>query len=1138
MMDRDTNRKGLIQTVDDSQDTGNWLLDVFDNVPLGLLIVDGEWRLRAVNRTFLRFGDYEEGDLPEGYHTLPLFMDPNLPSVVEEKLTQAESIQGFPMRVLRKGGESLRVLLGVSPLEVNGKAHLQLSFEDLSGQTRDQERSRVMGAVTETVVDSVVVTDLDFRITFLNQAFRNLYGYTVEETLGRTPDFLNAEPLADEIQEDIYQTVASGRIWQQEVINKKKDGTTFICEASVFPLSQADGEIFGYAGTQRDVTERRRLEEELSRALTQLTEAQEIAGIGSWEFHFSTGPGAASVEQYRIHGRDPAEGPPTFEDLMSQLHPEDAGAYAAAIEGSKESGTMEVTYRIFRRDDGEERLLHARSRVDYDPVSGDPLRLYGVTVDVTDRVSHEKALTEERDRAQRYLQTAEVIMVALDSEGRVEMINRKGCEVLQREEDQLLGKDWIDIAVPEEIRGEIRDVLKSSLSGGLEPVLHYENVLVSASGEHIPVAWFNSYFRDDSEAIVGVLSSGTDLTELHRAERALRESERRLSSLIDSVQAGVILQGANGEILFANEPAGEIFGMDVRDVEGRTHSDPVWEMVDEAGEAVSGSEHPSMVTLRTGKAQRGALRGLFSGDPEKTRWLLINTEPLINQDTGKVREVVVTFLDITERKRAEVALRESEERYRSLFTWMGEGFAVKEMIWDEAGEAYDYRFLDVNPAFGRLTGLGQGSVLGKTFRELLPGFEPTWVHRYGEVIRTGVSSRFSGFALPLGRHFEVQAFHLMGNRFAVTFSDITDRVGSERALMESEEKFRGIFEDSPTGISLVDGSGKIVTVNRRFCEMLGYSENELLGKDPDEFTHPYDLKLSARQKRELDTIVGTGVEEEKRYLRKDGGAVWCTLRRSTIFDEHGGVKYSLGSIQDISPRRRAEAELGESEARLRALATKLASIREQERAAVSRELHDELGQALTVLRMDLSLIHGSVKNGQEVEDLPGRLDELMSTADANIDLVRSISSRLRPPILDVMGLGPALEWQVEEHLLRSSAKFHLDISLDSGTISKGKATSLFRIAQEALTNVLRHSGAKNVWVILRKQGVSIELGVLDDGCGIQKDATLSPTALGLVGMDERALSMGGQLHIGERPGGGTAVQVRVPAGAGMEVPPQ
>ena len=497
-----------------------------------------------------------------------------------------------------------------------------------------------------------------------------------------------------------------------------------------------------------------------------------------------------------------------------------------------------------------------------------------------------------------------------------------------------------------------------------------------------------------------------DGDDLRSAERALKVSEVRLERLIESVQVGVVLQSADGKIVFANEAAAALFGMTVKEMEGRTAGDPMWSMIDESGNPIPDSEQPFPITIRTGKPVRGALRGLFPEDPGRTRWVLVNTEPFLDQATSSVSEVVVTFQDITGRRRVEDALR------------------------------------------------------------------------------------------------------------------------------DSEAMFRGVFLDSPTGINLVDRAGKIVAVNPRFCEMLGYSEEEILGKDPDQFTHPYDLELSPRQSRALDTAVGSGVEVEKRYLRKDGGAVWCTLRTSQILGEDGEPKYELGLVQDISPRRKAEAELRESEARLRALSTRLASVRETERAAVSRELHDELGQALTSLRMDLSMIHSWLIAGKEIDDLVDRVAELLANADTNIDLVRTISSRLRPPILDVMGVGPAIEWQVEEHRTRASAEFHLDITLESGAVSKGNATSIFRIAQEAMTNVLRHARAENVWVHLNKIGRWIELVVEDDGDGIREGASTSHTALGLLGMRERALSMGGKLTIGDRRGGGTVVRLRVPAGAG------
>lgn len=236
----------------------------------------------------------------------------------------------------------------------------------------------------------------------------------------------------------------------------------------------------------------------------------------------------------------------------------------------------------------------------------------------------------------------------------------------------------------------------------------------------------------------------------------------------------------------------------------------------------------------------------------------------------------------------------------------------------------------------------------------------------------------------------------------------------------------------------------------------------------------------------------------------------------------------------IEEHKRAEAELRASEKRLRALAARLETVREEERIAVSRELHDELGQTLTAQRMDLSVIQSKIGVGEEVGDLSADMARLVKTTDRNIDLVRDISARLRPPVLDVMGLGLAIEWHVDEQRARTDAAIHLDVSLNPMAVSPANATSIFRIAQESLTNVFRHSGAKNIWVRLAEDDLWVEVAVEDDGRGIPKEVLSSPSSIGLVGMQERATAMGGDFYLGLRPGGGTIVRVRIPSAIGTE----
>jgi signal transduction histidine kinase len=251
-------------------------------------------------------------------------------------------------------------------------------------------------------------------------------------------------------------------------------------------------------------------------------------------------------------------------------------------------------------------------------------------------------------------------------------------------------------------------------------------------------------------------------------------------------------------------------------------------------------------------------------------------------------------------------------------------------------------------------------------------------------------------------------------------------------------------------------------------------------------------------------------------------SVWV---ENFVFKLPGGEIVAVSS--DITERKRTEEALRSSHERLRLLAARIEAAREEERTAIAREVHDELGQALTGLKMDLAWLRNHLVEAQ-TKTYAERLGAAESLADSTLDGMRRLAARLRPFLLDDLGLAAAVEWQVKDFANRVGCGFELDLADDDIGLDRERDTAVYRILQEALSNVARHAKASRVRVSLRAIDDTLALTVADDGKGIRDEDLESVASMGLTGMRERAVALGGQVEISSRSDGGTRVFLRMP----------
>ena len=354
--------------------------------------------------------------------------------------------------------------------------------------------------------------------------------------------------------------------------------------------------------------------------------------------------------------------------------------------------------------------------------------------------------------------------------------------------------------------------------------------------------------------------------------------------------------------------------------------------------------------------------------------------------------------------------------------------------------------------------------------------------------------------------------------------------GSVHAVDASFEWYRRAFQEAPIGMFVGLGD-RFLRVNRAACELLGYTEEELLERNFESITHPEDLERSRENVRQLTAGEVDESRLVKRYVRKDGETIWGCLSISAIRAPSGEPLYFLAQLQDLTDVIRDQLALEQRGEQLRELARRLVTVREEERTRISRRIHDELGQSLTAIKLDLAWLRGQ----EEGDGVPlEAIDRVMAHLDETIGRVREIATELRPPVLDDLGLPGAIEWAVSEFRHRSGLACRVDIAGDDLSLGAGPSTALFRILQESLLNVARHAEARNVSVVLASEDDAVSLEVRDDGRGMDGALEGRRRSLGILGMRERAASWGGELTIESRPGSGTRVRARLPRARSAE----
>ena len=546
---------------------------------------------------------------------------------------------------------------------------------------------------------------------------------------------------------------------------------------------------------------------------------------------------------------------------------------------------------------------------------------------------------------------------------------------------------------------------------------------------------------------------------------------------------------------------------------------------------------------RRAAAARAGIRAAFAMpvvvDGEPVAVLQFFARERAREDEQRVALVAAVALalgSVMRRRRAEEALHDSEEMLKSLFEYAPDAILAV----DRTG-----RIVQANLQAEAVFGYSRDELRGRSIDLLVPEGSRDRHREHTAAFWAAPRHR------PMGTGLHLCGLRKNGCEFPVdiTLTPVATRAGglvlacvrdmTERR--EAQRRFQRLMESAPDAMILIGPDARLALVNGHAADLFGYTPEEL-ARQPMSLIIPPDHRDRAH--RGLETffqdprMIHLGGEDGPEIcgLRKDGRAVPVQLTISPIESEAGLL--AVVAIRDLSERKDAERqrealyrELRGSRERLAALSTRLLAAQETERRAIARELHDEIGQTLTAVSMNLRTLKSNPDRAARAEIL----DEALTITQRTLRQVRDLALDLRPSMLDDLGLGAALRWYLERHGPRLGCRFTLDDNVRDARYPAPVETTCFRVAQEAITNVARHANAQHVRVVLHDDGTGLNLVVEDDGSGFDVTAARERASrgesFGLLGMEERATLAGGRFGIESRPGSGTRVVARFPVAA-------